>query len=131
MTETLKYGIKSPGSEYVFCDEKGEPFTRLDRSFNTALKRAGITNFRFHDLRHCFASYLAIDGISIYIISKLLGHSSVKVTERYAHLSPELNRKAVELLDRRMEKTNDTLITPEQKDIIEMKPEKSKGVQSD
>lgn len=131
LTETLKYGIKKPGFEYVFCDDNREPFTRLDRSFKTALKRAGITNFRFHDTRHTFAAYLAMEGISIYTISKLLGHSSVKVTERYAHLSPEHTRGAVELLDRRMDKTNDTLMTPEQKDIIERKPEKSKDVQSD
>jgi integrase len=109
LTETLKYGIKRPNSEYVFSDEEGKPFTKLETSFRTALKRAGIKNFRFHDLRHTFASYLVMAGVNIYRVSKLLGHSSVRVTERYCHLSPEYSKAAVGVLERRM--ATDTLWT--------------------
>lgn len=123
LTETLKYGIKSPGSEYVFCDEKGEPFTRLDRSFKTALRRAGIRNFRFHDCRHTFSSYWMMSGGDIYKLSKILGHSSVKVTERYAHLSPDYGKDTIESLGRRMSKTNDTLMTLKPKNTSEMNSE--------
>ena len=125
LTETLKYGIKSPGSEYVFCDEKGEPFTRLDRSFKTALRRAGVNNFRFHDCRHTFASYWMMSGGDIYKLSQILGHSTLKVTERYAHLSPHYGRDIIESLGRRMSKTNDTLMTPEPKKTVEAKQEKA------
>jgi len=115
LTETLKYGSnKTPNTEYIFSDEEGKPFTKLETSFRNALKRAGIKNFRFHDTRHTFASYLVMAGVDIYRVSKLLGHSSVRVTERYSHLSPEYGKAAVGTLDRRME--TDTLWTLEHSD---------------
>jgi len=123
LTETLKYGIKKPGSEYVFCDENGEPFTRLDRSFKTALKRAGIRSFRFHDCRHTFSSYWMMSGGDIYKLSQILGHSTVKVTERYAHLSPDYGRDTIELMGRHMSKTNDTWMTLGQKNTAETNSE--------
>jgi integrase len=115
LTETVRFDIKKPGSEYVFCNDNGKPFIHVDRSFKTALKRAGIRNFRFQDLRHTFASYLAMAGVSIYTISKLLGHTSVRVTERYAHLSPKDTAAAVDLLPGHLAKANDTLMTLEPK----------------
>jgi integrase len=129
LTETLKYGIKSPGSEYVFCDEKGEPFTRLVRSFKTALRRAGIRNFRFHDCRHTFSSYWMMSGGDIYKLSQILGHSTVKVTERYAHLSPDYGRDTIELMGRRMSKTNDTWMTLGQKKTAQEISEESKEIE--
>jgi integrase len=60
----------------------------LDRQFAAARKRAGSTKIRFHDLRHTFASHFMMNGGNIYDLQKILGHSSVKMTERYAHLSP-------------------------------------------
>jgi len=134
LTETLKSSkieFDRTQDEYVFCDNSGKPFTRLDRSFKTALRRAGIRNFRFHDCRHDFASYWMMNGGDIYTLSKILGHSTVKVTERYAHLSPHYGRDTIELMGKRMDKTNDILVTPEQKDIIEMKLQKSKSAQFD
>ena len=58
-------------------------------SFATACKRAGITNFHPHDLRHTFASWLVMDGVPLYDVSKVMRHSSIEMTQRYAHLAPD------------------------------------------
>lgn len=60
------------------------------------LKKCNIKNFRFHDMRHTFASWLAIKGISLYTIKELLGHKTIEMTQRYAHLSPDARFNAVE-----------------------------------
>lgn len=59
----------------------------LRTPWETALRKSGIKNFRFHDLRHTTASYLAMEGVSLLAISKVLGHRTTKMTERYAHLA--------------------------------------------
>jgi integrase len=56
-------------------------------AWNTALRNAGISNFRFHDLRHTAASYLAMNQASLLEIGTLLGHKTIQMTKRYAHLS--------------------------------------------
>lgn len=58
-------------------------------AWETALRKAGISNFRFHDLRHTAASYLAMNQASLLEIGTLLGHKTVQMTKRYAHLSNE------------------------------------------
>ncbi|WP_038777289.1 site-specific integrase [Burkholderia pseudomallei] len=70
----------------------------LQKGFVAACARAGIENFRIHDLRHTFASWLVMEGVSLYVVKDLLGHSSITVTERYAHLSPDHGREAVQKL---------------------------------
>ena len=103
LNETLKEIFSSIprhiSSEYVFCRSDGKPFTYISRSFNTALKRAGISGFHFHDLRHTFASWLVMQGASIKEVQELLGHRDIEMTMRYAHLSEDHKRKAMELLD--------------------------------
>lgn len=59
---------------------------RADKSFYELLERAKIRRFRFHDLRHTFASWYMMSGGDLYELSKLLGHSNIKMTERYADL---------------------------------------------
>lgn len=67
----------------------GQPFVEIYNSWNTARNRAGLKQLRVHDLRHSFASALVNGGTPLYEVQKLLGHSSIRTTERYAHLAPE------------------------------------------
>ncbi len=84
-------------------DSNGQhPFTDLKNSFETALKKASVSDFRFHDLRHTFASYLVMNGADLNTVRELLGHKSIKMTLRYAHLSPGHKQKAIELIDQAM-----------------------------
>ena len=86
--------------QYVFFDSKtGKPYMDVKRSFNTACRKAKIKDFHFHDLRHTFASQLVMAGVDITTISKLLGHKTLTMTLRYAHLAPSHKVKALEILD--------------------------------
>jgi integrase len=77
----------------------GERAQEIKRSFKSALKRAGIQDFRFHDLRHTFASQVLLKGGSLKDIQELLGHKTMTMTLRYSHLTQEHKRKAVNLLN--------------------------------
>ena len=59
----------------------------MEGSFEDLLERANIENFRFHDLRHTFASWYMMNGGDLYELAKILGHSNIKMTERYAKLT--------------------------------------------
>ena len=59
----------------------------MEGSFEDLLERAGIEDFRFHDLRHTFASWYMMNGGDLYELAKILGHSNIKMTERYAKLA--------------------------------------------
>ncbi len=85
---------------YVFWNhDKQKPYTNITEGFQSALKKSGIKNFRFHDLRHTFASILIMSDVDISSVSELLGHTSIKMTQRYAHLSPAHLRKAVDIFE--------------------------------
>ena len=86
-------------SGLVFVNEQGERFDRANSSWRRLLKDAQITAFRWHDMRHHFASRLAMGGVDLNSIRELLGHSDYAMTLRYAHLAPEYKLKAVEVLD--------------------------------
>jgi integrase len=68
-------------------------------AFYIVMRKAGIKDFRFHDLRHTFATRLAQAGVDLYKISKLLGHKDIKMTQRYAHHCPDSLRDGVEILE--------------------------------
>lgn len=85
-------------SVYVFCNKDGSPFGSVRKSFASAVKKSGIENFRFHDLRHTFASHLVMNGVDLVTVKELLGHKSLKMTLRYAHLSPGHKRSAIDKL---------------------------------
>ena len=65
------------GSEYVFLNRFGKRFKDIRTAFHTALRKSGITNFRFHDLRHTFAAHLAMAGIPLLTIKELMGHKTI------------------------------------------------------
>lgn len=88
---------------FVFCNpQTGKPFQKdWKKPFLSALKKAGIRDFVFHDLRHSFASQLVMAGVDITTVSRLLGHKTLTMTLRYAHLAPSHLLKAVEILDKK------------------------------
>lgn len=96
----LEQKLKSAGSDYVFLSSKGTPYKKEDslkQGFSTALKHAGISGLRFHDLRHTAATRMIEGGASIVAVSKILGHADLKTTMRYAHPEDSL-KGAVQLL---------------------------------
>ena len=86
-------------SPYVFCSKDGKPYGSVRKSFQTALKKDGIEDFCFHDLRHTFASHLVMSRVDLITVKELLGHKTIKMTLRYAHLSPSHKRRAIECLE--------------------------------
>lgn len=98
------------GQRYVFEDRTGNERGYSTKSIKKAIARAGLNDpavvkerggrVTLHTLRHTFASKLARAGVSLYEVSVLLGHSDPKMTQRYAHLSPnDASRKAVKVID--------------------------------
>jgi integrase len=73
------------------------PFGRLRRSFKGACKKADIKDLRFHDLRHTVGTRLTDAGVPLQAIAKLLGHTTIRVTERYSH-PEESVKKGTDLL---------------------------------
>ncbi len=86
-------------SDYVFHKKDGSCYTDVKRSFFTALVKSGIKDFRFHDLRHTFASHLVMRGVDLNTVRELLGHKSMAMTIRYSHLSQQHKQRAVDVLN--------------------------------
>ena len=79
---------------YVFCKDDGERRKSIKGSFNSACEKAGLIDFRFHDLRHTAASLFASRGCDIITLQNLLGHKTLAMTQRYAHLRDETLKNA-------------------------------------
>ena len=86
-------------SDFVFPGANAEmPMRDVKKGWGALLRRANVTGFRFHDLRHTFASKLVMAGVDLNTVRDLLGHSTISMTLRYAHLAPEHQAAAVERL---------------------------------
>lgn len=98
--ETLKGWRKQHPKEvgFVFPGKKGDRLDNVKKSWDGLLKLAKVTGFRWHDLRHTFASKLVMAGVPLNTVRELLGHSDIAMTLRYAHLAPDSKAAAVELI---------------------------------
>ncbi|CAM3246267.1 site-specific integrase [Corallococcus sp. ZKHCc1 1396] len=91
---------------FVFCQEDGQPLTpgKMKAPLRRALQAAGITREQgqigWHDLRHTYGSHLAMRAVPLKVVQELMGHATIEMTMRYAHLSPDTRREAVSVLDR-------------------------------
>lgn len=97
-----------PSSPWVFSRRNGERVADPSTGFDSATKKAGIADFTIHDLRHTCAAWLVTAGVPMMEIRDLLGHSSVQMTEKYAHLAPARVRDAVSVLDKPMSQSRYT-----------------------
>jgi integrase len=78
---------------------RGRPIKRAQNAFVKARTKAGLEGFRFHDLRHTFASRLVQCGVPLYDVMALMGHKSIAMVQRYAHLAPDYQDKAINALN--------------------------------
>ena len=93
---------RNNGNKFVFLEEKMKPvdYGHLYRDFNKAQKKAGMSKLlAFHDLRHTFASQFMMNGGNLFDLQKILGHTDMKMTQRYAHFSPEHLQSAVSFMN--------------------------------
>ena len=105
-----RVGERQANARYVFENKAGKARGYAAQAIKKAMDRAGLNDpevvrekgakVTMHTLRHSYASKLGKNGISLYEVSVLLGHSDSKMTQRYAHLAPnDASRKAVGLID--------------------------------
>ena len=92
---------RKQASGHVFLDLSGQPFSanRLIERLGKVRTKVRLPNFGWHALRHTFASHLAMRGVPLTIVKDLMGHGSIITTMRYAHLTPSMNRAAIEMLN--------------------------------
>jgi integrase len=81
--------------DYVFPSEKKKQPIDIRTAWENTVERAELEDFRFHDLRHSAASYLAMNGASLAEIAEVLGHKTLQMVKRYAHLSEAHTSKVV------------------------------------
>ena len=101
--------------DYMFYNpDTLKPYYDLKKSFGKALKKAHILDFRFHDLRHTFASRLVMKGVDLTTVKELLGHKSITMTLRYSHLASAHIQNAVKALDNKDFEKNFTVSLPQE-----------------
>src|SRR5579864_797458 len=99
VVELLRNWPRTTGSEFVFTNYSGGRIGWLQRGFRKALGRAGLSDLHYHDLRHTFASQWMMAGGDLYVLRSILGHKSIAMTQRYAHLSPAYKRAMVDRME--------------------------------
>lgn len=100
-------GMATPSNRtgLVFSSSSGKPNDNFERLWRAALEGSGLEDFRFHDLRHTFASRLVMAGVDLPVLRELLGHRDFEMTLRYAHLAPSHLKSAVAVLEPNLQKT--------------------------
>lgn len=89
-------------SNLVFPGDKADQPIKIGPTFNSAVKKAGISDFRFHDLRHSCASYLAMNGCTLLEIAEVLGHKTLAMVKRYSHLAESHTAEVVEKMNKKI-----------------------------
>jgi integrase len=114
LTMLLKSGrLNAAEGDRVFCNRHGRPYRSYRTAFETAVRRAGIEDFTFHDLRHTFASRLVMAGVDLPTVKELLGHKDITMTLSYAHLSSDHKQAAVRRLEQPVVKFPTNFTTPQ------------------
>lgn len=92
--------IEEKKEGYVFINpDTNKPYTTIKTGFKRALERAGIENFRFHDLRHTVGTRLVANGADSMTVKEFLAHSQITTTQRYMHPTPENMLNAIDILN--------------------------------
>ena len=94
-------------SALIFGNSAGKLNENFRREWQAAIELSGLEDFRFHDLRHTFASRLVMAGVDLAVLRELLGHRDFEMTLCYAHLAPSHLRAAVAVLQTNLRKTSD------------------------
>jgi site-specific recombinase XerD len=105
---------KTAPNALIFPSPKtGKRIDNCNSAWEALLERASIENFRWHDMRHDFASQLVMEGVDLNTVRELMGHADLKMTLRYAHLAPENKLQAVKVLDKKnsSKKQNGSVVT--------------------
>src|SRR5207237_7112163 len=87
------------GTDLVFSSSRGGRIVDVRTGFLNSCNRVGLADLHFHDLRHTFASQFVMAGGDLYILKEILGHKSITMTQRYAHLSPTYKIKAIDRMN--------------------------------
>ncbi len=130
MTEQIKKMLKtlyvSKPNALIFPDSNGKQIKRISNTFQRSVKDLGLNDgiddsrlkVVFHTLRHTYASWLVEDGTDLYVVKELLGHSTIAMTERYAHLGNHKLQAAVRSLEKSMENNKGDKIIKLQEEIF-------------
>lgn len=95
------HSLRRLDTDLVFPSRKGDRPASIRNAFDRAVEVAGLEDFRFHDLRHTFASYLAMSGATLAEIADALGHKTLAMVKRYTHLSQQHARSVVQRMHRK------------------------------
>ena len=88
-------------SGYVFVNpETNKPYTSIKTNFKNALKKAGIKDFKFHDLRRTVGTWLLENGADLRTIQEILAHTNISTTERYLSITDESKKRAMDILNK-------------------------------
>ena len=98
--DCLKAWKAQADKTFVFVGKGGNPLHDVNTSWENLMEAAQIEDFRWHDLRHTFASKLVMKGVDLNTVREFMGHSNMTMTLRYAHLAPEHKKAAIRRLDK-------------------------------